>query len=282
MLLLYLSVFLYAVNNILWKKFVLDVNPFNLISKRAIFTVSLCILSLFWLKEDVFSFASGPQFFSALLGSVLGAMGLIFLVFSFKNGTLIQYGFYSLAGSLITAIYTFSIRGIPITHYATGALLIVGGFLLFIYAESSKEQKNPVRLQQHIFLSGMIVCFSLSMIIQYRNLQLIKPILLVSLQEIVVLLVSAAAFYLLKAKGLPGVTAKVRFWQAGIMALVVFFAVLSGANGLKITDPFLSSLISLSGPVLTMLGGLLIFNEKVSFKVLLSIGLIIAGSLILR
>jgi len=111
---------------------------------------------------------------------------------------------------------------------------------------------------------------------------LIKPILLVSLQEIVVLLVSAAAYYLLKAKGLPGVTAKVRFWQAGIMALVVFFAVLSGANGLKITDPFLSSLISLSGPVLTMLGGLLIFNEKVSFKVLLSIGLIIAGSLILR
>jgi len=105
---LFLSVSLYAVNNVLWKIFVRNENPLRLTSRRAIFTVAIAIAALWFTKVDVISFVQNPKAIYVLAGSLYGVAGLVMMVTFLKSGSLVRMGYYSLLGTfgLADCIYS--------------------------------------------------------------------------------------------------------------------------------------------------------------------------------
>ena len=67
-----------------------------------------------------------------------------------------------------------------------------------------------------------------------------------------------------------------------VMAVLIFAAVWTGFLGLKITNPFLASLLPLATPVLTILFGALFFKEKWNKKIGLALFIIAIGAYVLH
>ena len=65
------------------------------------------------------------------------------------------------------------------------------------------------------------------------------------------------------------------------MALIIFLAILFGFMGLKITNPLISSLLSLSVPIITILFGKIFFKENLNSNILVSLLLISIGAFLL-
>jgi drug/metabolite transporter (DMT)-like permease len=65
------------------------------------------------------------------------------------------------------------------------------------------------------------------------------------------------------------------------MAVIILSALICSFFGLKITNPLLSSVASLSGPITTIFLGFLIFKEKVGYLDIIAIIFIIMGILII-
>ena len=81
---LFLSVSLYAVNNVLWKIFVKNEHPLRLISRRAIFTVAIAFTAIWFTKADVISFVQNPKAIYVLAGSLFGVAGLVMMAIVLK------------------------------------------------------------------------------------------------------------------------------------------------------------------------------------------------------
>jgi drug/metabolite transporter (DMT)-like permease len=65
------------------------------------------------------------------------------------------------------------------------------------------------------------------------------------------------------------------------MAIIILSALICSFFGLKITNPLLSSVASLSGPITTIFLGYIILKEKIRFLDVVAIILIIIGILII-
>jgi drug/metabolite transporter (DMT)-like permease len=65
------------------------------------------------------------------------------------------------------------------------------------------------------------------------------------------------------------------------MAMIIFLAVWFGFMGLKITDPIVSSLLSLSVPIITILFGSIFFKEKINSNMVFSLLLVSVGAFLL-
>jgi drug/metabolite transporter (DMT)-like permease len=66
------------------------------------------------------------------------------------------------------------------------------------------------------------------------------------------------------------------------MSTVVFFAILCSFLGLKQTNPIISSLLFLAAPLTTILFSRLFFKEKIPFKNIIFITIILVGAFILH
>ena len=278
---LYISVFLYSLNNVLWKYFVKNEHPLHLISRRAVFTVAISLAVTWFMQVDIAGYVHNPKAWNVLAGSVFGVAGLILMVTFLKTGSLVRMGFYSLIGTFVAAAYTYIFREAPVTNRTfAGAVLILAGYLVFLYDEKRKSVMEPAIWKQHFMLLAMTLCFAVSLLIQWEQLKVLPPLAIIATQEVVVLAVTFVASLVLKKTITPSGRG-IDIGNTAIMAGVIFFAILSGTLGLKTADPFMASLTGMMSPVLTVLGGSLVFKDKLRPMHYITLALIVAGGVAL-
>ena len=275
---LFLSVFLYAINNVLWKIFVKDEIPLRLISRRALFTTTIAFAALWYTKVDVISFIQNPKAVYVLAGSLFGVAGLVLMVTFLKSGSLVRMGYYSLIGTFIAGTYTYIFRETPFSNkILLGAILIITGYLVFLSDEKKRAKNDPILWTQHMLLVGMILCFSVSVLIMWECLKIFPPLAVITTQEVVVLLVTSVAYMILKNRISADKHQRVTIRNTVIMAIVIFAGIFTGTLGLKTADPFLASITSIGAPILTVFAGSIVFKDKLRLIHLASLVLMITG-----
>ena len=275
---LFLSVFLYAINNVLWKIFVKDEIPILLISRRALFTTTIAFAALWYTKVDVISFIQNPKAVYVLAGSLFGVAGLVLMVTFLKSGSLVRMGYYSLIGTFIAGTYTYIFRETPFSNkILLGAILIITGYLVFLSDEKKRAKNDPILWTQHMLLVGMILCFSVSVLIMWECLKIFPPLAVITTQEVVVLLVTSVAYMILKNRISADKHQRVTIRNTVIMAIVIFAGIFTGTLGLKTADPFLASITSIGAPILTVFAGSIVFKDKLRLIHLASLVLMITG-----
>jgi drug/metabolite transporter (DMT)-like permease len=126
----------------------------------------------------------------------------------------------------------------------------------------------------------MILFFSISSFIHWKNLQKdLSPLVIVANQELTVFILGLIFVFLKNNKIKHLIEMKHQIKSIFIMALIIFMALNFSFFGLKITNPLISSMISLSGPFITMFLGVLFFKEPITKLDLFSIFLISLGIL---
>ncbi len=275
------SVSLYAFNNVLWKYFVRNEHPLHLISRRALFTVLIAFVAVWLTGVDFVAYIHNPKILNVLAGSLFGVTGLILMVTFLKTGSLVRMGYYSLLGALIAAAYTYMFREAPVSgKIIWGAAIIITGYMVFLLDETRRAKTEPAILKEHLWLTGMTLCFAVSMLIQWEQLKVLPPLAIISTQEVVVLAVTFIASFYIKTRS-GKVRAGITLRNTVVMAAVIFGGILTGALGLKTADPFLASLTGMMSPVLTVFGGALAFNDKLRPLHYISLALMVLGGVAL-
>jgi drug/metabolite transporter (DMT)-like permease len=279
---LFLSVLLYAINNILWKIFVKGEQPLRIINRRAIFTVLIAFSAVWFTHVDLIAFITNPKAFFVLLASLFGTAGLVMMVTFLKDGSLVRMGYYSLMGSFIAAGYTYLFRETPISQKAIlGTILIIIGYLVFLFNEKRQVKTEPALLSQHLLLGSMTLCFSLSLLIQWESLKIFPPLAIIITQEITVLVATFIALLIIKPTKIQTVTQFRTISKTAIMAVVIFAGIFVGTIGLKQVNPFLASITGISVPILTVFAASFVFRDKLNLFHLFSLLLMIIGGLAL-
>ena len=67
-----------------------------------------------------------------------------------------------------------------------------------------------------------------------------------------------------------------------IMSIIILLAQFLGLLGLKITDPFIASLVYLATPLTTIVFSVIFFKEKLSWKNIVAIVLIALGAFLVH
>ncbi len=282
MLWLLLSALFYAVNNLLWKFFVNDEQPLQLITRRAVFTSLIALVALMFGGDNLVATVNNPNIYIVLAGSILGAIGLIFMVSFLKQGSLGLLGYYSLLGVSINGFYTFYVRQIPVSATVIiGASILVVGFLLYLLHEKRNIKAEPVRLTQHLLLACMTVFFTASTIVKWESFDAFSALELMFVQEVVVLVVSFVVGWLFFRKVKSQPQPRLSFLKYPIMAVVILLALYAGLLGLSETNAFISSLAGIMVPVLTIVFGWIFLKERISLTQAFAFVLIIGGELLL-
>ena len=118
---LFLSNFIFAFNNVLWKVTSRDEQPLYLISRRAILTFLITLIAVLVTKIDVWRYFIQPQFYLVLIGCLLGAISLVLFVTSIKSGSLQLLGYYLFLSSTLNGLYNYVFRGLSF-----GSNIVVG------------------------------------------------------------------------------------------------------------------------------------------------------------
>jgi drug/metabolite transporter (DMT)-like permease len=278
MILLILSIFLFSLNNILWKQNLLKIETYTLIMLRALFTslISFLLVIIFY-KNPNFNYVFSP---SIILGSLFGFLGLICMLYIIKNVNLKWLGFYNLLGIAFSAAYLYFYEKVDILKYTSGISLIVLGFLIYI----KSNNKHPVffHFKLHLMAILMTLGFQVSALLHWKNLESnISPFIIVFNQEFTVFVCSA--WIVLRRKKIKNATTQIveSGYQIFIMAIIILSALICSFFGLKITNPLLSNIVSLSGPITTIFLGYIILKEKIRFLDVVAIIFIIIGILII-
>jgi drug/metabolite transporter (DMT)-like permease len=278
---LLLSFFLLAFNNVVWKWTASNENSLYLISRRAIFTVCFTVIALFLTEKGGLSFIYQPLFYQIVTGCILGTIGLILMVTFLKSGSLTRLSYYMFLGLTINGSFTYFLNHEHFTQkILIGSVILIAGYLIFLWDERKKIKLEPILLSQHLLLTGMTLCFSANTLIQWKALANFKPLTIMLTQESIVLIVTTALYLILakQKKRKPTVQSYVRF---PIMAAVILLAVFCGLMGLKYTNPFISSISGVLVPLLTVFFGYLFFNEKLNWIQIVSFVVIVAGEMML-
>ena len=279
MLYILLSILLFSFNNVLWKKNLEKLPVSFLVAYRALFTSAIA-LSLF------FYFHNGTVVTPRLIlrittGSIFGVIGLFSMLSVIQKASLQWLGIYNLLGIVFTSLYLWFFEKVTFTQSISGLILILIGFVFFIY--NNKETHIKINKKQHGLLLLMTVSFSISSLIHWKNLTSdIPPLLIISNQEIVVF-ISAFIFTFFKHKTINiSDVCKNYFLRVILMALIIFLALFFSFLGLKITNPIVSSVLFLASPLTTILLSTLIFREQLTVKNRLAILIIASGAFILH
>lgn len=279
MIYVFLSILFFAINNVLWKKNLQQCSVPFLIGYRALFTsAGAIIILLFTYGLDILI---NQPILRITLGSILGVLGLFCMLTVLKKATLQWLGIYNLIGIVFTAFYLYLFENIPIFNSYLGFILIIIGFLLYIYFNKEKEVK--ISIIQHLCLLAMTFCFGVSSLIHWKNLGTkVPPLLIIANQELVVFIIATCiTFTKIKITKIK-YDIKNYFINALLMAFIIFLALLFSFLGLQITNPFISSILFLATPILTIILGTLFFKEKMNAYNIVAIVLIIIGAFILR
>jgi drug/metabolite transporter (DMT)-like permease len=278
------SIFFYALNNLLWKKILFESNMWLIMSLRAFMTCSIGLLIIFFFSRDVFNELSINTILKVSLASIVGALGLVFMTSALKLGSLRQLGLFNLAGVFFTVTYLYLFENFDLRYYMLGTSLILLGFAVYLM-QIKKELGKENSFRQLMLFTLMTIFFSASGLLHWHNLkQSISPIFSLVNQEFIVF--SVSIFGLVTRTSYTRkqliVSSMSIYKLVSVMALLIFMAVWAGFLGLKITNPYVTSLLALSTPVLTIVFGALFYKEKWSLSNLIALALIISGAFMLH
>ena len=277
MLFIILSVLLFSYNNVLWKKNLKTTSIPFLVSYRALFTsiISLVILFVFFKIDNITIIG----FVKITIGSLFGVIGLFSMLFVIKKTSLQWLGIYSLIGIAFTIVYLGLFETIDIKKSTVGLSIVALGFGSFIY--SNKETQLKITRKQHLLLLLMSFSFSCSGLLHWKNLtSSVPPLLIIANQEFIVFLVGLLFTFKQGDSGLYKTHLKTYFKRTLMMSVVIFLALIFNFLGLKQTNPLITSLLFLAVPLTTILFSVFFFNEKLSFKNMLFISIIVMGYLL--
>ena len=272
---LVLSALFFAFSNVLWKWIVSDYFPLQVIVKRSILTCFIGIIVLIFNYDNLIFYHTIGQAIFVNLTCVIGAFGLVFMIYAITQSSLNTFIHYSLIGSTVTATYLYLVEDIIPKNYALGISCIALGFFIFLWKQ--RHNTKVISFSTHRYLFSMALCFSATAIMQWYNLKTYDLVFLVVHQELVVLLVAGFMLYFLKQSPIP-------FFKLDyihVMALVVSVAIVSGMYGLKVTNPFISSIISLTSSIFTIILAVILLKENFKWHYVISMLTILFGAWLL-
>jgi drug/metabolite transporter (DMT)-like permease len=279
MIFIIISIFLFSLTNVLWKKNLQIIPVSFLLAYRAFFTSIASIIFVFF-NYGLYHF-SNFSFIKITLGSVIGAIGLFSMLYVIKKASLQWLSIYNLLGIILTTLYLWWFEDINFSKSIYELLIVVIGFMSFL--RSNRNNNLRISLKNHLMLLLMMICFSLSSFIHWKNLDTnIPPILIISNQEIVVFIFSFVHAFFTNHKTQWRPSLKKYFFRVLLMAFVIFLALMFSLMGLKITNPTISSVLFLSVPVLTVLFASVFFKEKFTLNNGISLVIIMIGAFILH
>ncbi len=282
MLWLFLSVGLYAFNNVLWKLFLKGEHPLHIISRRAIFTVAFAFGAAWVTQVNLIDFILHPNSIYVFIASLFGVLGLVLMVTFLKSGSLVQMSFYSLLGTGIAACYTYLFREESLTTKAIlGSALMSIGYLVFCFNDRHKAQKEKALFKQHLLLIGMTLSFSVSLLIQWESLKIFPPLAIICTQESTVLITTSLLGIFFNPAENSRNSESQSTLKMALMAVVVFAGIFAGTIGLKTADPFLASVAGFAVPVLTVIFGGIVFRDRMDVLHWVSLVLMIVGGICL-
>ena len=283
MIFLILSIFLYSINNYFWKKILSDSNIWFVIALRSSFTIILGLIWSYFIAPEFLNTITWQQLKFVLIASILGALGLICMVSALKNGSLIQYGIFNLLTIFITVTYLIIFENLNIKYYIIGSSFIIVGFAIYL-SQLKKEKVADNSIKQYLLLSLMALFFSFSGLMHWYNLKVSIPVMASLLIQEGTVFVFGITFFLLQPQKviievIRNSTNKIIL--VVFMSIIIFLAVWFGFMGLKITNPIISSLLSLAVPIITIFLGNLFLKEKINSTILYSFILILIGAFLL-
>jgi drug/metabolite transporter (DMT)-like permease len=279
MIFILLSIFLFSLNNVLWKKNLQTVSIPFLVGYRAFFTslISCALVVYFYDFQELLSL---PHL-KITVGSVFGVLGLFCMLTVIKNAPLQLLGIYNLIGVVFTAVYLFIVEEIAVFDSILGLVLIVLGFLSYLFF--NKESDVKITSKQHLYLLLMTLLFSISSLIHWKNLASEVPVLVIIInQEFVVFFTALLLIVKTQTYSEIKLGINLNFKKVLVMALLIFSALLFSFLGLKVTNPLISSLLFLLNPLLTIVFAALFFKEKINFYTILALIFISCGAFILH
>ena len=270
MIFLILSIFLYSINNYFWKKILSDSNIWFVIALRSSFTIILGLIWSYFIDPEFLNTITWQQLKFVLIASILGALGLICMVSALKNGSLIQYGIFNLLTIFITVTYLIIFENLNIKYYIIGSSFIIVGFAIYL-SQLKKEKVADNSIKQYLLLSLMALFFSFSGLMHWYNLKVSIPVMASLLIQEGTVFVFGITFFLLQPQKviievIRNSTNKIIL--VVFMSIIIFLAVWFGFMGLKITNPIISSLLSLAVPIITIFFGNLFLKEKINSTIL--------------
>lgn len=272
---LILSSLFFAINNVLWKWIVADYLPLQVIVKRAMITslIGVGVLVVYSSELEIYTTLSEAVFVN--LTCIIGALGLVFMIYALKESTINNFIHYSLLGSFGTATYLYFVEDIIPQNYVLGILFIALGFSVFLW--NQRNNSKVVQFSTHRYLALMTLCFSVSGIMQWYNLKTYDLVFLAVHQEIEVLITAGILIRYLKQP----ILSFFKFDFILFMVPIVAIAIIAGMHGLKITNPFISSIMSMTTPVLTMILAVVVLKERFKWYYLSSMFMVILGAWLL-
>ena len=267
MIFLILSIFLYSINNYFWKKILSDSNIWFVIALRSSFTIILGLIWSYFIDPEFLNTITWQQLKFVLIASILGALGLICMVSALKNGSLIQYGIFNLLTIFITVTYLIIFENLNIKYYIIGSSFIIVGFAIYL-SQLKKEKVADNSIKQYLLLSLMALFFSFSGLMHWYNLKVSIPVMASLLIQEGTVFVFGITFFLLQPQKviievIRNSTNKIIL--VVFMSIIIFLAVWFGFMGLKITNPIISSLLSLAVPIITIFFWKSIFKRENKF-----------------
>ena len=283
MIYLILSILLYSINNFFWKKILEDSNIWLVISLRSFFTVILGTVWYHLFYPELKDAITWNQFKLILIASILGSFGLICMVSALKKGSLRQLGIFNLITVFLTVSYLIVFENLNIKYYLIGSFFIICGFIFYLI-KLFKDKSPDNSFKQYLLLSLMALFFSFSGLLHWYNLKAFVPVIASLLTQESTVFIIGISFFFLQSKVdindlIKNISNKIVF--IFFMALIIFLAVWFGFMGLKITNPIISSLLSLAVPVITILFGSIFLKEKLNVNILFSLILISIGAFLL-
>ena len=279
MIYLILSNFFYALNNLLWKRALSKFNLWHIISSRSLLTSIVGFIVIITFYSDVINTIDFPLFLNIFIASVFGSLGLICMIHALKKGSLSQLALFNLIIVFLIGSFLFFFEGLHFENYRVASLLIISGFVLYIY-QIKKKNTQQMSLHQLLLFSLMSIFFAGSILMHWYGLKKDIPVIFsLSIQEAVVFLSSITIVIISPSFSLVKLRYELKkiSTTAILMATVIFAAIWTGFSGLKFTDPLISSLISLLTPILTILFGVIFYKDKWNYLTILCFLLISSG-----
>lgn len=283
MIFLILSVFLYSLNNLLWKKNLDRFDSWHVMFTRAVFTTLLgSSVVLIWTPE-ILSTITGMMFLRSSIASLLGGLGLLFMLKSLKIGSLRQLGIFNMLGVFLSATYLILFEHFTLNHYWVGSLLVILGSVYYV-SQLNRIQTVDHSPKAYLYFILMTLFFTTSTLLHWYNFLQDTPVLfsLVN-QEIIVLCIALIAILSNRRKtAIPFInTIQSMFKPVFVMAVIILLALWTGFHGLLITNPFFSAIFSLSTPILTVALGAIFLKEKWTSQIVYALIAILTGTFIL-
>ena len=279
MVYLILSNFFYALNNLLWKRALSKFNLWHIISLRSLLTSIVGFVVIITFYSDVINTIDLSLFLNIFIASVFGSLGLICMIHALKKGSLSQLALFNLIIVFLIGSFLFFFEGLHFENYRVASLLIISGFVLYIY-QIKKKNTQQMSLHQLLLFSLMSIFFAGSIVMHWYGLNKDIPVIFsLSIQEAVVFLSSITIVIISPSFSLVKLRYELKKISTTVilMATVIFAAIWTGFSGLKFTDPLISSLISLLTPILTILFGVIFYKDKWNYLTILYFLLISSG-----